>query len=73
MTPPHSGLWTPQETAAYLKVSLDELKDMRHHHKLAYVNLGYRTVRFRPQDVEAFVLRRRVAVAGESIGRGAPN
>lgn len=62
-----SELVTTDEAAAYLKVSHDEVRDLRRRKRLAYVKLGYRTIRFRQQDLDAFVERNRVTAIGEPI------
>ncbi len=64
---------TTAETAAYLNVSLDEVRDLRRQKHLAFVKLGYRTIRFRIQDLEAFINRRRVSAIGEAPGRPQPS
>jgi excisionase family DNA binding protein len=60
-------LLTPDEAAAYLRVSLDELRDLRLRKRLAFVKFGYRSVRFRKEDLESFVKRYRVAAIGEPV------
>ena len=61
---------TPDEAAAYLKISLEEIRELRSRKRLAFVKLGYRTIRFRQQDLEAFIQRCRVSAIGEPIQRG---
>ena len=60
-------LLTPDEAAACLKVSLDELRDLRLRKRLAFVKFGYRSVRFKREDLESFVKRYRVAAIGEPV------
>ena len=62
-----SEMLTPDETASLLKISADELRDLRRRKRLAFVKLGYRTIRFRLQDLEAFIQRYRVAAIGEPV------
>jgi excisionase family DNA binding protein len=62
-----SEMLTPDETATLLKISADELRDLRRRKRLAFVKLGYRTIRFRLQDLEAFIQRYRVAAIGEPV------
>jgi excisionase family DNA binding protein len=62
-----NNMLTPDEVAVYLKISLDELRDLRRRKRLAFVQLGYRTIRFRRQDIESFIQRYRVAAIGEPI------
>lgn len=52
MTPNFSVLWTPEETANWLKISLSQLKKLRHASEgPAYITLGVNTVRYNPRRV----------------------
>ena len=55
----HPNLMTPAEVAAYLGVSIETLNVWRctKRYNLAYVKTG-RLVRYRAEDVEAFVMSR---------------
>jgi excisionase family DNA binding protein len=50
------------ETAEKLGVSVDTVRRLVKAHKLRAMRYGYRTVRFRPADVEAFMRSRQTAV-----------
>ena len=54
---PEARLLTPEEVADRLAVTADQVKYLRKVKALPFVKAGYRTVRFRPRDVEAFIAR----------------
>ena len=54
------SLLTPDEAATYLKITAGELRDLRYRSRVAYVKVGYRTVRYRQDDLDAFITRYRV-------------
>lgn len=63
---------TPKEAAAVLNITEGELRDLRYRNRVAFVKVGYRTVRYALQDLEAFLKRYRVAAAGEGVEPSAP-
>ncbi len=67
-----NALLTPKEAAAVLKITEGELRDLRRRKRVAFMRLGYRTVRYPLQDLEAFLQRCRVSAIGESIGPTGP-
>ncbi len=67
-----SKMLTPKEAAAVLNITEGELRDLRYRNRVAFVKLGYRTVRYSLQDLEAFLKRYRVSAVGEGIGPTAP-
>jgi excisionase family DNA binding protein len=46
---------TSREAAEYLRIHLKTLRDLVRDGKLQQVRLGWRTVRFRREDLDAFV------------------
>jgi excisionase family DNA binding protein len=64
-----NDLLTAAEAAAFLKVTEGELRDLRRRKRVAYSKLGYRSIRFRQQDLDDFIERYRVSAIGEPIRR----
>jgi hypothetical protein len=56
--------------AEHLGISMRELKEIRQQRRLPYYRIGHRTVTFSVADLDAFLLKCRVAPAGEAIGAG---
>ncbi len=54
-----TGLWKIDEVARHLKVSRRKVQLEIQRGALAHVKMG-RNVRFRPEDVEAYILARRI-------------
>ena len=52
------GLWTPKQTADYLRVSVGQVRALAHAGLLPYINVGLGTkrprMRFDPEDVRVF-------------------
>ncbi len=63
-----NALLTPKEAAAVLKITEGELRDLRRRKRVAFIRLGYRTVRYPLQDLDAFLKRYRVSAIGDPIG-----
>ena len=55
-----STLKGPNEAAEGLGVPVPMLKGLREHGALGYVRLGHRTIRYRDEDIEAFIDKHRV-------------
>lgn len=57
---PHEKLLTPQEVSAILSIDVETLNKWRHHKRyhLPYIKAG-RLVRYKHQDIEAFIASRR--------------
>lgn len=62
-----SMMLTPRETTAMLNITANELRDLRRRNRLAYIKVGYRTIRYARQDIEAFMNRNRVSAIGEPV------
>ncbi len=67
--PAKNGLLTPDEAAAYLKITVGELRDLRYRSRVAFIKVGYRTMRYRQEDLDALIERYRVSAVGEPIKR----
>ena len=55
-----------EQAAELLNVSIYELKRLRNSRALAVVRVSRKTPRYRVEDVEAFIERRRVAAVWEA-------
>ena len=55
-------LLTTRDVCYQLGISRSTLQRLRRHRKIGYVTLGYRSLRFRQQDVDRFISRRQRAV-----------
>ena len=55
-------LLSQSEVCALLGVSQKTLQMLRRHHKIGFARLGHRTIRFRPEQVDAFLRKRESAV-----------
>lgn len=62
------GNMSSQEAAAYLGITIRELKGLRARRAIAFFRIGHRTVTYRPGDLDAFLEKCRVAPASEAIG-----
>ena len=60
-----------KETAAYLGVSMRELKGLRKRRALPFFRIGHRTVSYSVPDLDAFLAKRRVAPEDEQTGGAA--
>jgi excisionase family DNA binding protein len=57
-----------KDAAEYLGVTPRELKEIRRQRRIAFYRIGHRTMSFAVADLDAFLLKCRVAPAGEAIG-----
>ncbi len=55
ITPQRMSLWTRKDVAEFLNVSTETVKRYQRDGKLAAVIQGHRTIRYRPEDVMAFI------------------
>ena len=60
-----SVLCDSTEAAAHLSVSKDMLKKLRHRRLVPFIKLGHKTVRFKKEDLDAYLSRVRVGAVWE--------
>jgi Helix-turn-helix domain len=64
---------TAKDAAAYMGITLRELKGLRARKALPFFRIGHRTVTYSPRDLDAFLAGCRVVPAGEAVNTNHSN
>ncbi len=68
MVADNGRLWTPKETAEFLGLTPDNLRDLRRRRLVPFIQISRRRYRFDPSEINAWLAARRVPTLTSPTG-----